>query len=40
MDDAEPKAKDADFTRARRDYVWFAITLLCITTLAVIKSQS
>jgi hypothetical protein len=40
MDEAGLQPKEADFTRARRDYVWFAITLLCIATLAVIKSHS
>jgi hypothetical protein len=40
MDEVELEHEQADFPRARRDYVWFAIALLCITTLAVIKSHS
>jgi hypothetical protein len=31
--------EQADFTRTRRDYVWFALALLCITMLAVITSH-
>jgi hypothetical protein len=40
MDEAELKPGESDFRRALREYVSFAIILLCITTLAVIKSFS
>jgi hypothetical protein len=40
MDEAELKPEEADFRRAGREYLWFAILLLCITPLAVIKSLS
>jgi hypothetical protein len=40
MDEPELKPEEANLTRARREYVWFAIILLCITTLAAIKSHS
>jgi hypothetical protein len=40
MDEAELKPEEADLARARRDYVWFAIILLCITQLTVIRSHS
>jgi hypothetical protein len=40
MDQAGLISKEAALRRARREYVWFAIALLCITTLAAIKSHS
>jgi hypothetical protein len=40
MDEVEPKAREADLTRGAREYVWFAIALLCVMTLVVIKSHA
>jgi hypothetical protein len=40
MDEVEPKAQEADLTRGVREYVWFAIALLCIVALVVIKSHT
>lgn len=40
MDEVEPKPEEADLTRAAREYVWFAIALLCIMALVVIKSRT
>jgi hypothetical protein len=40
MDEAELKPEEADLTRAAREYVWFAIALLCIMSLVVFKSHT
>jgi hypothetical protein len=40
MDEVEPKSEEADLTRAAREYVWFAVALLCIIALVVVKSHT
>jgi hypothetical protein len=37
MDEAELNEKEADLTRATREYAWSAIALLCIMVLVAIK---
>jgi len=40
MDETELKPQEADFTRAAREYAWFAVTLLCIMAIVAIKLQT
>jgi hypothetical protein len=37
VDEAEPKLQEANFTRAAREYAWFAIALLCIMAIVAVK---
>jgi hypothetical protein len=37
MDEMEMELTDADLRRSTREYVWFAITLLCIMGLVVFR---
>jgi hypothetical protein len=40
MDEAESGPEESGIARAKREYTWFAITLLCIMTLVVIQSHT
>jgi hypothetical protein len=39
MEDAKTTAQSADLRRGTREYVWFAIALLFILSLVVLKSR-
>jgi hypothetical protein len=39
MDETEAKPEDAEPDRANREYLWFAIALLCIIALLVLQSH-
>jgi hypothetical protein len=39
MEDAELTPHDADLRRGAREYLWFAIAVLCVMVLAVLKTR-